>query len=279
MTAQKKLWMFFFLLFLLFSAGVFLSLRMEYKHLLKIQSAEIKARKSGFEKILQLNAQSIFLLAKDYSYWDELVDAIKNEDTQWGKINIDSGIKTYQADAAWVYNVDLKWIYSVNRFGDDRIKTLPLDREQIKQIFGQQSLAHFFVQTPAGYMQVQGATVHPSYDSERKTPAQGYIFVGKLWDREYLGMLSDLAGSAVSVVPQKSVEQRKAVQENFSIEVVDWEKKPLFQIVGQVNSGEIKSFQNYSLALLRFFIFYTIIQMMVLLYFLRRFFRTVPAES
>lgn len=128
-------------------------------------------------------------------------------------------------------------------------------------------------------MQVQGATVHPSYDSERKTPAQGYIFVGKLWEREYLGMLSDLAGSAVSVVPQKSAEQRKVPEENFSIEVVDWEKKPLFQIIGQVNSGEIKSFQNYSLALLRFFIFYTIIQMMVLLYFFRRFFRTTSAES
>ncbi len=279
MTVQKRLWMFFFFLFFLFSIGAALSLRMEHMHLLKLQQMEIKARKAGFEKILQLNAQAIFLLAKDYSYWDELVEAIKNEDQAWGKVNIDSGIKTYQADGAWVYDMDLKWIYSVNKFEDDRIKTLPLDKAQIKQIFGQKALVHFFVQTPAGYLELQGATVHPSNDIERKTPAQGYIFAGKLWNSDYLALLSELAGTVVLVVPPQSPVKGKLPQDNFLIPVYDWEEKALFDIIGQVQSEEIKSFQNYSQLLLKVFILYTVIQMLFLLYFLRRFFKETQRKS
>jgi sensor domain CHASE-containing protein len=273
MTAQKKLWFFFLLLFCLFSVGIVLSLRLEHTHLLKLQQSEIQARKSSFENVLKLNQQAIFVLARDYSYWDELVTAIKNEDKAWAKVNIDSGIKTYEADGAWVYNMDFKWIYSVNKFSDDRLMTLPLDAAQIKQIFGRQTLVHFFIETPVGYLELEGATVHPSNDSDRKTLPQGYIFAGKLWNRDYLKMLSGLAGCGISVLPFQSPRVSLLPQERFLIDLNDWQGKALFTIIGDVKPDGINSFVKYSRLLLKMFLLYTVLQMLFLLYFLRRFFR------
>lgn len=273
MTVIRKMWFFFFLLCLLFFVGLFLYLRMEHKHLLKMQQIEIEERRISFEKVLKLNQRAIFVLANDYSYWDELVTAIKNEDVQWAWINIDSGIKTYRADAAWIYNMDFKRIYSVNRYADDRLKDLPLDKSQIEQIFGAQALVHFYVQTPAGYLEIQGATVHSSDDSERKTPSQGYFFVAKLWDKEYLKTLSQLTDIDVSAFASQDKSVVSSRGDSFTISINDWRKAPLFVIVGKINSDGITRFQTHSRIFLKMFLVYTAMQMLFMFYFLRRSFR------
>lgn len=273
MTIQKRLWVFFSMLFLLFSVGVVLALRMGSAHLLKLQKLEIQERKSSFEKVLQLSQQAIFVLAKDYSYWDELVDAIKNKDQQWAKVNIDSGIKTYQADGAWIYNLDFDLVYSVNKNGDERLAELDLNKEQVKQLFDQQALAHFFIATPAGFLELQGATVHASDDSEHKTPPQGYLFAGKLWDRDYLNTLSQLSSSAISLVSEQGVKGQFGAENHFFKNITDWQNQPLFTIVGSVRSEEIRMLRVYTQLFLKMFFLYTAIQMLVLLYFLRRFFK------
>ena len=273
MKVTQRLIFIFFLLFFLFSVGSVIYFRMEHTQLLKIQQSEVLERQAGFEKILKLNQQAIFVLANDYSYWDELVNAIKNEDVQWAFINIDSGIKTYQADAAWVYNMDLKKIYSVNKFADERLKDLALTKEQVLQIFNGQALVHFYIETPAGYLEIQGATVHPSNDSERKTPPQGYFFVGKLWNKNYLDALSQLTNCNVSVVPAQDAGRLFGRKDTFVIKVDDWGKSPLFAIVAAVDSVAIEHFHNQSRVLLELFLLYTILQMACLLYFLRKFLR------
>jgi len=271
MTPLKKILFIFVFLFLLFSVGLALYFRIEHIHLSQIQKVTVEERKVGFEKVLKLNQQAIFVLAKDYSYWDELVDAIKNEDLQWSWVNIDSGIKTYNADAAWTYNVDFKKIYSVNRFGDERLKNLPFNIEQVQKIFSGQSLVHFYVETPAGYLEVQGATVHPSNDSERKTPPQGYFFVGKLWDKEYLESLSQLIDCKISVISANDIGDIKIKDHVFVVSMRGWDNAPLFNILGSVDSRVLENFHRESRSFLKMFMIYTSLQMLVLLYFLRRF--------
>jgi sensor domain CHASE-containing protein len=273
MKATPRLLFIFFLLLILFSVGLTVYSRMEHANLLRIQQSEVAGRKVSFEKILKLNQQAIFVLANDYSYWDELVNAIKNEDVQWAFVNIDSGIKTYGADAAWVYNMDVKRIYSVNRFVDDRLKDLPLTPAQVKEMFNGQALVHFYIATPAGYLEIQGATVHPSDDSERKTPAQGYFFVGKLWNKEYLDTIAQLTGCKIALLSIKDVVGLKKDNDTFIVPVDDWKKSPLFLVSATVESTAIDHFQSQSRILLQLFLFYTMMQMLCLLYFLRKFFR------
>ncbi|MCC6758445.1 MAG: hypothetical protein IT395_02305 [Candidatus Omnitrophica bacterium] len=275
MKVTQRLLVIFFLLFFLFLVGLGLYSRMGNAQLQKIQQNEVQSHQVSFEKILTLNRQAIFVLAKDYSYWDELVSAIKNEDVEWAAFNIDSGIKTYEADAAWVFNMDFKRVYSVNRFSDERLKDLPLTKEQVTQIFNGQSLVHFYLETPAGYLEVQGATVHPSNDSDRKTRAQGYFFVGKLWNNEYLKILSQLADCDVSVVPAQDAVKFLGRKDAFVIQVDDWGRSPLLAIVAAVDSVAIEHFHARSKVLLKLFVVYSALQMLCLLYFLRKFLRKI----
>ena len=140
-----------------------------------------------------------------------------------------------------------------------------------QKIFIGQSLVHFYVETPAGYLEVQGATVHPSNDSERKTPPQGYFFVGKLWDKEYLESLSQLIDCKISVISANDIGDIKIKDHVFVVSMRGWDNAPLFNILGSVDSRVLENFHRESRSFLKMFMIYTSLQMLVLLYFLRRF--------
>jgi signal transduction histidine kinase len=48
-------------------------------------------------------------------------------------------------------------------------------------------------------VEVFGATVHPSFDSKRKTEPQGYLFACKIWDKEFLENLEKISTSIISI--------------------------------------------------------------------------------
>lgn len=271
--------MIFLTLFVLFSVSLGIDLRMEQRQLYKLQKIEVKEKQKVFYEIKKLDLKSIFLLASDYSYWDELVNAIRNLDHEWFKINIDSGLKTYDADGVWIYNMDFKEVYAVSRFEGQDSDPLALDKAHTEEIFKDKAIIQFRMQTPSGYWEVQGATVHPSNDSERKTPSRGYIFVGKLLNQEYLTRLSGLTNVRISVKPAMDSVVLNPGPGVFVSIFNDWKNEPLFAYVGTVNDEGPGRFRKISLIFVTMFVIYTVVQAACLLYFLMRFFKEIKTKS
>ena len=104
------------------------------------------------------------------------------------------------------------------------------------RLFAMSYFCHFFVSTPQGLLEVRSAPVQPAADTERSSQPLGYLFVGRLWNRDYIKELSLITESTVEVLPIKGEESRETTYEEksgiigFYRVVYGWDKRPVAQI-------------------------------------------------
>jgi PAS domain S-box-containing protein len=165
-----------------------------------ILSSEKEETAELVNKVLELKGSSLKTFANDYSYWDEMVNFVKTENLEWARLNIQPGLSTYSASAAWVYDKDYSRVYDINTMGEDELKEIPLPKGALAGLFAKDKFCHFFINTPPGLLEIRGAPIQPSFDIKRETPPQGYFFVGRLWDKTYMDELEMLTGCVVKNV-------------------------------------------------------------------------------
>jgi PAS domain S-box-containing protein len=164
-------------------------------------AADAKEHGELLDRALELQGSSLATFARDYSLWGEMVQFVQTGDRTWAKVNIDVGMGTYRANAAWVFNTTGALVYAAH---DSTIEALlkPLPSGlRVRDVFGDGHFCHFFVTGRDGPVEIRGATIHPSEDDERKTPVRGYFLVARSWNREYLAELSRLTGKSMRIEP------------------------------------------------------------------------------
>lgn len=239
-------------LILVFIAATVMFWRSEKKALVLFFEKEIDYKKTVFDKLLELKGKSIETLAYDYTYWDEMVNFIEFSDLEWAKTNVDTCLSTYDINAVWVYKPDFSFVYSVNNLDAGMPGPLPLEKETLEKIFAGNKFCHFFLDTPAGLFEIRGASVHPSDDDDRKTPAHGYFLDGRLWSREYILELSELTNTQIELLPVKGAEYFADTfnPDNgtiyFSRALSDWSAKPLMRLNISAVSNSITNFNAMS---------------------------------
>jgi len=122
---------------------------------------------------------------------------IKKRNLEFARDNIDTGLDTYGADAAWVYRIDNSLVYYKSTSGDATIQNLGLPKAFFSQLYANH-FAHFYIQKPNGLLEIRAATVHPGNDSDRKTPPQGFWVVGRYLTPDFVATLGDLTQSTIT---------------------------------------------------------------------------------
>jgi PAS domain S-box-containing protein len=153
------------------------------------------------DRAVELDGSSLATFAKDYTLWGEMVQFVRTGDSTWANVNIDNGMGTYLANAAWVFDPAGSPVYAA------RESTLAGLREplpaglSVKDEFGDSHFCHYFIAGPDGPVEIRGATIHPSDDDDRKTPVRGYFLAARSWNPRYLAGLSRLTGDSITVRP------------------------------------------------------------------------------
>jgi len=157
-----------------------------------------------FAAVYRLDGDPQATITSDYTYWDDMVTFTKNPSTvanqKFAHENLDTALSTYSVDNIWVFNASAKQIYKVASSGHANID-LPLSTQQIQAAFAKKPLAHFFIHTSQGLVELRGATIHPSNDPGRTTPEQGYFFVGRVYDLAFRQSLGSDLKSQVDLAP------------------------------------------------------------------------------
>jgi two-component system, cell cycle sensor histidine kinase and response regulator CckA len=188
------------------------------------------------DKVIELHSKSLQTLAYDYTYWDEMVAFVKNGNEKWAKENIVAALPSYNAEVAWIYRKDLSLVYSTNRINATNLTELPITTTIIKEIVLKGHLYHFFLLTNNGLMEISGASIHPSDDEARKTPPQGYFFVGRLWNQKYLEEISLFTAGQIRLLPpgQEKSEEIAERSNVFTINNIKtlqtWDGSPLMNV-------------------------------------------------
>jgi len=151
------------------------------------------------DRLLELKGQKIATWAYDYTFWDEMVDFIKSLDPKWADDNLVQGLVSFQSTVVNIYDPNGNQIYSANAFKDENLRLLPIQPGQIKKLFVSSPYCHFFLNTKLGLLEVRGAKIVTSADSERTGPCYGYFLGGKIWDSEYIREIASLIDGKGSI--------------------------------------------------------------------------------
>ncbi|MFH1878969.1 MAG: ATP-binding protein [Candidatus Omnitrophota bacterium] len=213
MKIRTKVIVLFSILVVFFMSAISIEIYFE-KYKMKMFLRDYKKEKSKeLDSILILKGATLESVTFDYSFWDEMVDFATSENNtvgntgytlaEWAENNINTSLETYNTDAVWIYGRDKKLRYHVADLGNDAAEkcTATLEKVVDKMVSGKEKFCHFFVYEYQAVIEIRGAAIHRGDDVERKGASYGYIFVGLLWDRDYLDSISRFTGENVRILP------------------------------------------------------------------------------
>jgi len=229
-----------------------------------------------FDKLVNLKGKPLETFVYDYTHWDEMANFVTtNRDKEWGAREVSpDALSTYNANWAWIYNLSPYMVYSVyNLDKNNYLKEVPISKEAFSKLFDKDRFCHFFINIPQGLIEIRGATIHPTIDTERKTKPLGYFFAGRLWGNEYLSELSKLIGGKVGSVPvlDKQLYTNMSNQKDgiiaFSQILNGWDKTPVGRIGVKIESSTIHVLNRmFDIDLILFTVFTVVIAGSVLLF-------------
>jgi len=225
----------------------------ERKAIISLFKESAQEKENVFDKILQLKGNSLETLVFDYTYWDEMLAAVNKEDRSWAMTNVsESVLSSYKVNAVWLYKPDKQLFYFISNINNDGIKKLNLPGEFFDRLY-QRRLDHFFINSPAGLLEVRSGTIHPGDDEKRQANPQGFLFSAILWNDSYIKELSEITNCKITLSPggkegnKTSLDLQNGVIA-FSRSLNSWEGQPLKQLTVFATSKEIKDFNEKSKA-------------------------------
>jgi len=256
----------------LFIAGLFMLNILEKQKVDRIFGDITKEGAEYYDKVVSLNSRAMETVAYyDVAVWSEMVNFLSTRDREFAKENIDFLLgKSYNYSAAYVYDLNLDLVYS-NSSIDGPYKEIPLSKEKLRDIFRHSSTPSFFINTTKGLMEVKGSTIQPTGDNSRRTPAQGYFLLGKLWDADYMTGLTDLTGNRTSLVEMTGEDTVETSQklDNGVIKVFkiirDFEMKPIAKVQITIDSPVAKELLKTSTFYFILYVVFSFILIIILL--------------
>ena len=244
MKLQARILILFAVVFGVVAGGLVLERNFDLARTSYVLNHELAQHKQYSEKLITLQGQALQTISIDYSFWDDMVTFVKKRNLTFANDNIDTGIATFNADAAWVYRTDNSLVYFVAADGTDSVKDLKLSSDFFAKL-NHDRLMHFYVKTVNGLMEIRAATVHPGDDSAHKTTPQGYWLVGRYWNDAYLSTLSNLTQDTVKLgVPTASTANKIGSQSiSYTSSLTNWDGSVVATLNSSTSVPVIKDLQ------------------------------------
>jgi len=192
------------LLSIIFGVVVFTFLSYQYIRIREKKLFYLESKKNQelvIDKVLQLHRIKYEQLLNDNSGWDEMVDFAAEPNLEWAKDNVDFFVNSFHLNFVQVYSKKMNLTY---QFGDSTcLKHLGyLDQETIRTSFSDTAFVHYFQYCGNDLLEIFGATIVPAADADaRKTPVQGYLFIGRKWNADYIADHSQATSYYAELIP------------------------------------------------------------------------------
>ncbi len=194
-------------------AVVLLSLinRSQQEQFAEYSRAQVKGAAASITEIYEVQ---LYWVAYDYTLWDELIDYVNAPDTAWANSNLANILYWFDLDGLWLFDKHGALIYQDVA---GCANALPADffSDMLLSELHDERLLHTYVVSNDSLMLIQGATLHPTLDTERQAEPAGFFFVSKCWDEEILSLLQTLTGSEILIESGANTETLQG-QDNTS---------------------------------------------------------------
>ena len=203
------------ILFLFLSSSIFFIILYFalYRYTKKTEEQVYKDSKEQLYKevknILDLDSKPISVAINNDSNWDEFVDFIESKDANWYNDNVANELNIYNVDYLGVYDENANFLIHT---ASSKIKSIDFIPKIVMTQLKKTGLNRFYLKIPEGFVEVFGASIHPSHDAlKNKTKSKGYFFVVRLINQSFLNNIETLTKSQIDLVENKKIE----IKDNF----------------------------------------------------------------
>lgn len=228
-SIQTKVLFFLVLITVAFLLAAFYQYESQKLSINEIIFQSVKDERARFLKSLSISGKNLEVFAYDYSYWNEMINFLNQPDTAWASINVDDVLETFNSSAVWLLDTHFHQVYSVNNLNDRSLNNLILNQLDLEPELSRSPFNHFFVKSNSGLIEIRTAPIQFE-DSTRLSVPVGYLIVGKLWDKNFLTLLSELNSGEVSI--SENVEELPDLDTNSSDEFTITASENLFNLSG-----------------------------------------------
>ncbi len=158
-------------------------------------------RSRMLDRLIELNGHSLETFARDYSLWTDMARFVDQPvaDPAWAAVNIDTSLTTFGAQAAWVLKPDGTLFYAVAAGGATPPTAALPPGSALAERLRRDKACHFFTLTPEGLIEVRGAVIVPSEDTQRTSAPHGFLLTAARWDAALFERLASLSQSRVEL--------------------------------------------------------------------------------
>lgn len=197
-------------LLVLFAAATWLLQDTHRREAESIRTSVEKQRNGLLDRVLALTGQSLRSFASDYAPWDEMVDFVRTGDRAWAKINIDASLPNFGAQGAWVLRADGSEVYRAGSLDAASLAAMPLGQPAFLDALRRDKTMHFYLESPAGLLEIRTAPIQPSDDLTRTSPARGWLVAARLWSDSHVRTLAETLQSEVDFAPRPDQPDNRA---------------------------------------------------------------------
>ncbi len=244
MRIRNKIAILFLIVFCIIVAALLFIIRTEDNKTKVLIESHQSTQNRTIENIIKFKSELLNKVTYDYTYWDDMVAFVSSGDTTWAKENLNSLSVSFNINACWVFNTKRKLVYQYHNLTDFD-STLNLFPKEIFIDLLKSRQNNYFLNTNAGLLEISGATIHPTKDIEKITPACGYFFIAKIWDQKYLQELESISDCKISFYPI----EKETPASNHSLIITttnlnDFNNKPIIKLVCEKNLDYVSIFKN-----------------------------------
>ena len=195
--------------------------------------------------LIDIKTETLKQVAKDYFFWDDFSLSIIKNDTAWFNNNISTILKSFWADYVCVYDSSFNLVHEAS-VPSIQIHAI-ISREILKKLKEKRFLS-FFQNTSEGLFEISSASVHPDDDLTHVVAnPNGYIFIGRNWDQDFLNGESNLSSAQASLVmATDSASTYDAYHTTASVPLYDWNKKEIAHIAFKRSSNLLELYRHIS---------------------------------
>ena len=250
MKVQTKILLLLVLVVVVFIGGL-IAVRFNTEHGLRsLADQRAEERSRIFDQFLADRGDQLAAIVDDSTNWDDLVRALRSNDTTWAEKNLGLEVLAIKDfNALWIFRPDLTLWHSQNNRYAQSLNNAPLPPAALERLVAARDVSHFFLPTPEGWMELRGATIHPSRDRFRETAPQGYYLAGRFWIDENIRRMSAFTGYNIRILPvaEAGPDRRSAEEQGlitFQRTLVGWDGRPIAQIQVEHDSPLIRAFNR-----------------------------------
>jgi len=198
-----------------------------------------------------LESNRLKQVAFDYTYWDEMVHFVARPDSGWASNNLATIISTFNTDLVGVLDTLTREVYTVVNPIYPFLRSISLSDSTLSSLLANRFVDTYLL-TPAGVLELHGATVHPNSDPDRSGRPQGIFLLGKIIDTAYLDKISNITNTSLTLNTQSSESVHSASGNSVEVNIPLRGEKG--EVIAYINVFKVydffKQYSRFSLILM-----------------------------